>query len=262
MKRTVFVAATMMALLVPSVFGSPVSAASFDPQVEHAQKILYKFGIPRGPIDGQMGAETRRGLCMFRYMSGMSTNRNTLDSSTYTKLKQYNQKYRSLNQIPVKSSSSYREKLIVNRTCQAMTVQMRDSTGVHRYRAVLAVTTGVSKCDIDGRTANCETPTGGYLLGGTNKGWICSDLFDEGCVNNSNGIFADVKNDANKPAGYGNMYNARYFKAGGYAIHGSNHISTSPQSHGCIRVSVANSDWMYRNVGNYSKPYLAVTGEY
>lgn len=45
-------------------------------------------------------------------------------------------------------------------------------------------------------------------------------------------------------ADLGVLYNPLYFY-GGYAIHGSNSVPGYPASHGCIRVSRANGQWLF-----------------
>lgn len=47
----------------------------------------------------------------------------------------------------------------------------------------------------------------------------------------------------------GQLYSPLYFK-GGYAIHGSNSVPRYPASHGCIRVTVANANYLMRAVPN------------
>lgn len=232
---------------------SSTAAEAYTANVATAQRIMTKFGIPAGPVDGLDGAQTRRGLCIFRYMSGLTVNRKALDNTTLSKLKSYDKSYSSLSKIPARTGSTNRELLVAHKTCQAMTYSVANASGKHYYKRVMAISTGIKGYD---------TPNGTYRLGGTQKGWQCSTLYPETCVVNKNGRFAGIKNRANKPAGYGNMYNFRLFKSGGWGVHGSNSVPTYPASHGCVRVSVANSDWMYDHVGNYSAPTLLVTGAY
>jgi lipoprotein-anchoring transpeptidase ErfK/SrfK len=46
----------------------------------------------------------------------------------------------------------------------------------------------------------------------------------------------------------GGLYNAMYFY-GGFAVHGSEFVPDYPDSHGCVRVSVDDADWLYDRVG-------------
>jgi lipoprotein-anchoring transpeptidase ErfK/SrfK len=220
--------------LVPA---TPVQAAESSSSVANAQRIMTKFGIPAGPVDGLSGAQTSRGLCVFRYMAGLSVSRNSLDSTTYTYLKNYDAKYSSLSKIPARSSSEY---LVAHETCQAM-VYARSGY----YQRVMAISTGVS-----GHT----TPNGSYYFGYTQKGWSCSTLYLESCLNHTEGQFASISS-------YGNMYNMRQV-TGPIYVHGSTEVPTYPASHGCIRVTVSDSDWMYANVGNGARPLITTTGAY
>lgn len=235
MKKAKFFVAVVAFLVAILPVGS--AAAQSSSSVANAQRIMTKFGIPTGPVDGLSGSQTSRGLCIFRYMSGLSVSRSNLDSATYTKLKQYDAAYTSLRQIRAKSTSEY---LVAHQTCQAM-VYARSGY----YQRVMAISTG-----IPGHT----TPSGSYALGYTQKGWSCSTLYPESCTKQTTGRFAYISN-------YGNMYNMRQV-TGPIYVHGSTSVPTYPASHGCIRVTVSDSDWMYDNVGNSAKPTIYVLGAY
>lgn len=224
----------VLAAFAPSATVQAVEASS---SVANAQRIMTKFGIPAGPVDGLSGAQTSRGLCIFRYMAGLSVTRNNLDSTTYTYLKNYDAKYSSISKIPARSSSEY---LVAHETCQAMTY----ASGGY-YKRIMAISTGVS---------GHGTPNGSYSLGYTQKGWACSTLYPESCRKHTEGKFAYISN-------YGNMYNIRQV-TGPIYVHGSTEVPTYPTSHGCIRVTVSDSDWMYANVGNGARPTITVTGAY
>jgi hypothetical protein len=250
-----------MYYLVSTKAATPYSATVYE-----AQKIMAKFSLPSGPADGIQGAQTRRGLCAFRHISGMTVTRNTLDSATLTKLRDFNKRYTSLGAIPAPANNGYNTYLVAEKTCQTMIYVVRNTTkAANFYKKVYPISTGAASCvKKDGRTGSCETPSGNYMLGKTNKGWICSSAYPESCVDNkdTDGRFGYIKNYADKPAGYGNMYNFRNFKDFVYGVHGSKSVPTYPASHGCIRVTLADSDWMYDNVGNYGSVPLTVKGLY
>ncbi|MGB4800922.1 MAG: L,D-transpeptidase [Candidatus Saccharimonadales bacterium] len=235
MKRLVSI--VFIAVFVAAALFPPLTAGAESSSIANAQRIMTKFGIPAGPIDGLSGAKTSRGLCIFRYIAGLSVNRNNLDTTTYTYLKKYDSAYSSLSQIRAKSSSEY---LVAHETCQAM-VYARSGY----YQRVMAISTGIS---------GHPTPNGSYSLGYTQKGWSCSTLYPESCRNHTEGRFASVSS-------YGNMYNMRQV-TGPIYVHGSTEVPTYPASHGCIRVTVSDSDWMYDNVGNGGRPIITITGAY
>lgn len=52
------------------------------------------------------------------------------------------------------------------------------------------------------------------------------------------------KIDAEERAPLGVLYRPMYFK-GGFAVHGSRNVPAHPASHGCVRVSYADEDWLF-----------------
>jgi peptidoglycan hydrolase-like protein with peptidoglycan-binding domain len=52
------------------------------------------------------------------------------------------------------------------------------------------------------------------------------------------------KINAEEHAPLGTLYRPMYFK-GGYAVHGSTSVPGYPASHGCVRVSYADEDWLF-----------------
>ncbi|CAN5878137.1 L,D-transpeptidase family protein [soil metagenome] len=57
-------------------------------------------------------------------------------------------------------------------------------------------------------------------------------------------------------SGNGNMFNAMYFKAGGYAVHGSRSVPAHPASHGCVRVKVRVAKKLYKSVANGTRVHI------
>lgn len=222
-------------------FTSPLQASAASATVREAQQIATHFGLPVGTVDGEFGPKTARGLCAFRYISGMTPSRATVSTALLTSMRSYKNQYASLSAIPAPTKSGSNTYVVVNMTCQTM---FYVESG--KYVRVMPVSTGM-----DGH----RTPTGTYTLGNTNRGWSCSTIYPESCSRHTAGRFAYISN-------YGNMYNKRLFKSGGYYVHGSTSVPTYPASHGCIRVTVSDSDWLYDHVGNVTPPPLFVTGSY
>jgi lipoprotein-anchoring transpeptidase ErfK/SrfK len=52
------------------------------------------------------------------------------------------------------------------------------------------------------------------------------------------------KIDGPERAPLGTLYRPMYFK-GGYAVHGSTSVPAYPASHGCVRVSYQDADWLF-----------------
>ncbi|HSH56042.1 MAG TPA: L,D-transpeptidase [Candidatus Limnocylindrales bacterium] len=232
LQKTTLVAATVACIIALVPTGS--AAAATATQIKEAQTIANKFGMQVGAADGVFGPKTARGFCMFRYISGLTPSRAGLDTALLSKLRAYNTRYSSLRAIP-SPAGTY---LVAHEKCQMMVY----ATG-GKYRAVTPISTGMS---------GFGTPNGTYALGGTLRGWSCSTLYPESCRTQSVGRFAYISN-------YGNMYNKRHI-VGGVKLHGSTSVPTYPASHGCIRVPVSFSDWMYDNV-NANIP-IKIVGAY
>lgn len=225
-----------LAILV-GVVPQPASAAASN-TVREAQTILKKFGMPIGTVDGVWGSQTARGLCAFRIVVGATPSRSGITSSTMTTLRNYNKKYSKLQSIPAKTRSGNTTYMYANQTCQAM-LYVKGG----KYQKAMAISSG---------KAGTSTPNNVYTLGNTATGWYCSKQYPENCANHTEGRFATSGKR------FGNMYNRRHFVGGKY-VHGSTSVPTYPASHGCIRVSIADSDWMYDNVN--SLPFI-VEGKY
>jgi lipoprotein-anchoring transpeptidase ErfK/SrfK len=244
--------------VVPMLSATTVSAAaSTSANVREAQTVMTHFGIPTGPIDGQFGPLTARGLCAFRMISGYAPSRGVLSDALLAKMRSYNQTYTGTNPIAkisapmLAGNSTY---VIVDQTCQAMVY-----VEAGHYQKVLAVSTG---------RAGYSTPVGHWLLGYTDTaktngkthpaGWSCSSEYpdtSDGCYSHPGvGRFSVY-------SAQGNMYDKRHV-VGGVYVHGSTDVPTYPASHGCIRVSVADSDWLFDHVGNTAQPYIKITGTY
>lgn len=218
----------------------PVRSRSLSSDVREAQTIMTKFGLPTGPIDGIWGPQTARGICAFRMISGLPVSRKAINSNDMSALRNFNAHYATISQIPApnKNVSSY---LDLNKTCQVMAY-----VEGNQYQRVMPVSTGKSGYD------TLKRPS--YTVDNTTRGWHCSSQYPESCANMSSGRFANISS-------YGNMYNRRHV-TGGIYVHGSTSVPTAPVSHGCIRVTTTDSDWMYDYVGNAGDVTLFVSGSY
>jgi len=235
-----FVAIALAGAFAFSSVGTTQAAAPSSTTVREAQTILTKFGIPTGTIDGVYGANTGRGLCAFRQISGVSWSRSNANSALMTKLRSYDSTYAKLSAIPAPDRNGHDTYILVNQTCQTLTYVENGY-----YSRIMTTSTGKS---------GHRTTNGTYSMGNTQKGWHCSSLYPD-CSRQTQGRFATSSS-------YGNMYNKRSVY-GAVFVHGSTSVPTYPDSHGCIRVTVANSDWMYDHVGNNNgKVHLVIAGAY
>lgn len=246
-RRLVLVLVSLFVIFGAAAVPTPSEAATSS-QIAEAQRILTKFAIPTGPVDGIWGPQTAQGMCTFRQISGLTPSRGGLTDTDLAKLRSYNSWYSRLGSIPAPARNGRSTYLLANETCQTM-VYARGGV----YVKVFRISTG---------KAGYNSPNGNYWLGATYPGWSCSTLFPESCYLHSAGANAWYNTKGVKYSKYGNMYNKRSF-SGSYMLHGSGSVPTYPASHGCIRVSVANSDWLYRNVSNASGTvYFSVIGQY
>ena len=219
--------------------GCRVVAVGAVSTVRDVQRILQGLSIPTGPVDGFWGAQTAQGLCTFRQLAGLPVSRQGINEDDLDRLLTYDAAYAQLWQIPAPERMGRSTYLLASLTCQTM-LYVQDG----HYSRVFRISSG---------NAEYPTPAGRYVLGSTWPGWSCSTLFPDACYNRPYGMNAliewDEESEDPNPAfsQFGNMYNKRSF-LGSYMLHGSAFVPTYPASHGCVRMTIADSDWMYRNL--------------
>jgi hypothetical protein len=218
------------------------------PEVLEAQKILAKFAIPTGQADGVWGPQTAQGLCTFRLIAGLPVSRDPLTAADLAKLRGFNAAYASLGRIPAAAKAGRSTYFVATQTCQTM-LYVKDG----HHERVLRISTG---------KPGFETPVGAWVLGATQPGWSCSTLYPEACFRHTAGMNARYPEEGVPFSQFGNMYNKRVI-TGSYLLHGSLSVPTYPASHGCVRVSIEDSDWLYTNVTNAGRAlYVEITGSY
>lgn len=221
--------------------------------ISEAQSIMNHYGMPAGPVDGWTGPKTRRGLCSFRLVSSMDQNPQTgqalgavglrnLEVNDLNELRNFRSTYANVRSIAMNNLDGRSTYVYINKTCQ-VGMYVEDNT----LMRVFPVSTGEQ---------GKETPTGAWRLGGTQRGWSCSTLYPSSCVYRNYDRFSSYGN-------YGNMYNKRYVM-GSIFVHGSTRVPTYPGSKGCIRITIADSNWFYDEVGNWDhkNPYIKIDGAY
>ena len=212
-----------------------------------AQRILQKFAIPTGPVDGIWGPQTAQGMCTFRQMTGLPVSRGRITNEDLATLRKYDGWYSRLGSIPA-GHNGRGTFLLVQETCQTM---LYASGGT--YVKVMRVSTGRS---------GYETPNGNFSLGRTSPGWSCSTIYPDACYNHTAGENALHPDGTGEFSQYGNMYNKRSI-SGAIMLHGSGSVPLYPASHGCVRVTVATSDWLYHNLDNgWNAIAISVVGSY
>lgn len=247
-----FTKIAIIALAIGAILIPQQASASSASQIREAQRVMAKFGLPTGSIDGIMGPQTQRGLCAFRYISGMKVTRSAkINSKTMKKLRDYNKQYKSLKQISDRKSYNG-EYMVAQKTCQVL---FHVDKG--KFNRAMPMSSGIKT-----RAGGIETPNkprnanrSYFILGNTQRGWSCSNQYPESCRHEKAGKFSNISS-------YGNMYNMRWMNDGGLYLHGSMRVPTQPGSAGCIRVTTKDSDWMWNHVGNDGAIRLYVEGRY
>lgn len=209
---------TSILVVTTTIFGNiqPAEAQTLSrTQMRDAQTQINRL-LPGTPIavDGVEGPETRRHMCALRRLtyndsSVRVNNVVSLGSISYSEL----QRMRSISHLarPTQAESRY---IGVDKTCQ-MTYYANTRQGSKSWRRVMRTSTGMS---------GHRTPNGTFRIYRTWPGWHTSSLY---------------------PSDEPNMYNSRYFN-GGIAIHGSYSVPAYPASHGCVRVNIADADYLMR----------------
>jgi hypothetical protein len=180
------------------------------PEIARLQEALLLLGYRPGEPDGRYGAATASAVLAFQKHEGLQR-----DGVAGPEV------LAALARPP--SGAGPRDpgpgpRLEVDLDRQIMFVTLADGS-----RFVLNVSTGSGGTyrHPRGGTAVAATPVGGFAIG--------------------------RKIDALERAPLGVLYRPMYFH-GGFAVHGSPSVPAYPASHGCIRVSNADEDWLFPQV--------------
>ena len=183
-----------------------------------ANQDLVPLGMPRLAVDGKLGAQTLRAACAENWLTTGVATRSTAAYTT-TKINELNNKDNMLNPYMSEHRTRIANGFIVNKTCQVMA-----DTKNNRVIGLYPISTGI---------AGNETPNVLSKIFLARRGWHNSTKYP-------------AEDGTN-----GNMNNPLYFYAGGIAIHGSRAMSsssTTPKSHGCVRVTPEVSEKLFRKV--------------
>lgn len=223
----------------PSESPSPVESVPVTPTPTIAPELametqLSALGIPTGVVDGIVSPGTKRGMCVFRDLTGQKATRKLptpelmQQISTTTELPQLPRKLRSV-------------KALVSLTCQA--AYITDGTGT--ILRVLSVSTGKDN-------GVHRTRPGFKRVYYKVNAWQRSTLYPE-------------------PDGRPGLYRPIYFDRG-IAFHGVRKpVRTYPQSHACVRTWPADQDWLWNKLkvrdrvfvyGDYWRGHSASLGGY
>lgn len=206
-RTIVFVVA--LALITSVAFVGTAEGAELEPQGQSTaqlQQALKDKGFYRGPIDGRYGSHVQQAVMAFRKEIGVARSF-SWSNSLWDELNNY-----------VKPWTPYRfqepDRVEVNLSRQVLYVFRNDS-----LEAILPVSSGNGELYTGsaGRLVRAYTPTGDFRFTRHIRGLRVSYL--------------------------GELWNPWYFR-GGFAIHGSGSVPAYPASHGCIRLTMWDSEWV------------------
>ena len=195
---------------------------------------LAALRLPTGTVDGVITPGTRRGMCVFRDLTGYKATRNLPTPELINRIT-------TTTALPALPKRLRSVKALVNLTCQ--TAYITDGKGT--VLRVLPVSTGKD-------LGPHATRTGFKRVYYKVNRWQRSTLFSE-------------------PDGRPGLYRPIYFDRG-IAFHGVRKaIRTVPQSHGCVRTWPRDQDWLWNQLsvrdevfvyGNYWRGKTASLGGY
>lgn len=170
------------------------------------QQALKDKGFYRGPIDGAYGATTQQAVMAFRKTVG-ATRSYSWSNSLWDELNNF-----------VKPWSPFRyqepDRVEINLSRQVMYLYRGGAlSGVFP----ISSGNGQSYTNQFGSFSIASTPTGDFKIQRHIRGERLSYL--------------------------GTLWNPWYF-SGGYALHGSPSVPSGPASHGCVRLTFTDSDWL------------------
>ena len=183
---------------------------SSGPEVQALQERLAALGYRPGAVDGNYGAATSSAVMAFQKHEGIGRDG---VAGPATRGQMY---AGHVGAGPQQSGGGPRLEIDIDR--QIMFVTLADGT-----TSIINVSTGSGQTyeHPSGGTATAVTPTGSYAVG--------------------------RKIDGPEVAPLGTLYRPMYFK-GGFAVHGSSSVPGYPASHGCVRVSNTDQDWLYPQI--------------
>lgn len=199
----------------PSIFGPGegwepgiLQPGSNNPWVAELQEELNRAGFRVATIDGVFGTQTVAAVHAFQKLHGLE--RDAV----------FRPEHWDLLDEPLPSLGQTGE---ANRIEVDLSRQLLFLVQNHEVRRVLSVSSGNGQAyaNYAGNIVSARTPEGRFAFNRQRSGWHRSYL--------------------------GMMYAPFYFR-GGYAIHGSTSVPAYPASHGCVRVTLSDMDYLRQSV--------------
>jgi peptidoglycan hydrolase-like protein with peptidoglycan-binding domain len=181
----------------PSNETDVLGVGSHGPRTQQLQALLTALHYDPGPIDGSFGTKTVQAVWAFQHLHGLSAD-GKVGPDVWAAITS------STDPAPQRPDGGPNHTEI---DIGRQVLILYENSAV---RLITHISTGSGRHYCDGGSCGTAiTPKGDFTYLRRISGWHTSPL--------------------------GELYNAIYFH-GGYAVHGSNSVPNSPQSHGCVRL--------------------------
>lgn len=196
--------------IVAVVLASVPAAAQVTGWTARVQAELAAQGFYRGPVDGMAGPGTEAAIVAFHKAAGLD--RETVWRPDGLAL------LRAWDGPDIPERPGEPDRVEIDLTRQILVV-VRDGT----VEAVMGVSSGNGGTFVNarGRTVRAATPEGDFTF-----------------IRHVDGV---------RRSYLGVLYRPWYFR-GGYAVHGSSDVPAHPASHGCVRITNADADYLSSRV--------------
>jgi L,D-transpeptidase catalytic domain/LysM domain len=196
--------------------GTPLPSG-VEAQQTKLNELFANRGLPPLTVDGQSGRLTRQQLCAARVALNLPITRDDMAPGSLEEIA-----LMSTNALPTPPTApaDAGRWVLIDQTCEVMFV----GDGPNNVVFVFQTSTGLPAYPTRNQTASRVFR---YDPAANNNGWHDSIDYPAAGDNPLNG----------------NMYKPIYFD-NGQAIHGANTVPTSPASHGCARLHVADQDML------------------
>ena len=201
--------------------GTPLPSG-VEAQQAKLNALFANLGMPTLSVDGKSGRLTRQQLCAARVALNLPVNR--LDMAPGSPEEQALMSVNSLPTPPTAPVEAGRW-ILIDQTCEVMFV----GDGPNHVQFAFQTSTGTAAHPTRNQAASRVFR---YDPAANNGGWHDSTQYPAAADNPLNG----------------NMYKPIYFD-NGQAIHGANTVPTSPASHGCARLHVADQNTLVAWLG-------------
>lgn len=184
----------------------PTDVAEAAPSTTEVQRALREKGFYRGSVDGKWNTRTQHAIMAFRKEIG-ATRSYSWSNSLWDDLQIYQAPYTKYDEP---------DRVEINLTKQTAHLFIG---GELKGTFPIASGNGEIFDNFYGNPVRAVTPTGNFKVTRRKYGWYTSYL--------------------------GSLYNPWFFN-GGIALHGSNSVPAYPASHGCVRLTIWDSDFVNR----------------